>query len=129
MEENKSCVLKKTTQCESCESSFTWGKVGTTTRGRASRSSEKLCLQRERSVSHAILAGRGVCVVKLTFCQRFPASPEGQMSPLLILVLFCIWDDTRIGLINFSPEYTWQSEGLWCQLFPEHRVPHFSSLP
>ena len=63
------------------------------------------------------------------FLQKVSASHEEQSSPWSILVLFQIWGDTRIGLIKSAPENSSLSEDLFCQFFPEHRVPHFSSPP
>ena len=56
-------------------------------RDRVSRSSEKLPAA-GRSVLHTTAAGRGVCVVRLTFRQSIAASLQGRMSPLMIVVLF-----------------------------------------
>ena len=46
---------------------------------------------------------RGVCAVKHTFLQKVDASHEEQMSSLMILLLYKIQGDERIGLIK-SPE-------------------------
>ena len=34
----------------------------------------------------------------------------------------------ELGLIKSFPEKIWLSDGLFCQFFPEHRVPHFLFL-
>ena len=47
---------------------------------------------------------KGVRAVKHTFWQRLAASHEEEISQLMILVLFQIQGDARIGLIKSSPE-------------------------
>ena len=46
---------------------------------------------------------KGVLAVKYTFWQRLAANHKEQMSLLMILVLFQMWGEERIGLIKSNP--------------------------
>lgn len=69
-----------------------------------------------------------VCAIKHTSQWRVAASHEEQPSQLMILVLFCEWEDARQWVLKiFSREYLiiWRPV---LPVFPEHRVPYSWSL-
>ena len=62
-----------------------------------------------------------VLAIKHTFWQMLAGSHKEELLPLMILVLFWIWGNARIGLIKSSSEDIQWSEGLFYQFFPEHK--------
>ena len=80
---------KKEAQCDSCGSSFIWGKMRTIAWETASQIALRNSSREvgRRSVLHMILV-RWVHAAKYTFWQRLTAHCKEQMSQLMILVLF-----------------------------------------
>ena len=84
------CLLKKDTQCESCQLSFTWGKMRTAAWETLPQIALRGPLWRGsggRSVYMILVKGELSAVKHLTF-KRFSASQEELMSPWKNLVLF-----------------------------------------
>ena len=108
------CQLKEFSRCESCEFSFIWGLMKTI--AQETEGSRELCWR--------AWGGRGQCTCefgegdtcnKHTFWQKFDASHEEQMSPLMILVLCYIWEDAR----NWAHKiFSWKYQTIWWLVLP-----------
>ena len=103
---------EKKTQPEYCELSFIWGKMNITLEAVFQIALRNFCGSRAEVSIYVILVKGGVVhAIKHIFsaegcCTLVKAtdSQEEQMSPWMILVLFYIWGDARIGLIKSSPK-------------------------
>ena len=82
-----------------------------------------------------ILQKGNICIKHIFFpkvsasLMTVTASPREPTSSWRTLVLFCIWGDTRTGLIHHSPETILLSVDLFWQFLPEHGMPHSWSPP
>ena len=92
-----------------------------------SDSSEELFWRGEGQSVHMWLWWQGMLAGKHTSWQKVAASHQKQMSPLMILMLFLMWEDARHWAHKIWKYLTiWR---LFCWFVLEHRVPHSWSPP
>ena len=108
---------EKNAQRENCELSFIWGKMRTIDWETASQIVLRNCskeVEEERSI-YIWFWWRGIRAIRHTFWQKVAASHEEQMSLLVVLVLFWIWEDTR----NWAHKiFSWKYLTIWRPVVP-----------
>ena len=119
-------------QCGTVWVKFYWGQNEDGSPGNSISDSSEELLQRGRSTLRSVCIWfywRRLCVIKHTFWHRFAAGCGEWMSLLMSFSAFLDYEKIQKNQAQkiFSSKYL--SEALFCQFFPEHRLPHFWSLP